>query len=428
MSILDRKIAPGSLPIEAIKFLDVKVDTLQNGINVYQINAGAQNVVKLELIFEAGQWNCSNPLLGDFTNRMLIEGSARYSSSEIAEKFDYLGAFTNFECGKHFASVQLFCLDNFFEQSLEVFESYVKFPSFPGKEFNIHIKNEHQQYILEREKTEVLAADEFYKQIFGPNHPYGMSVQADDFFKLTTAQMKAHHKNYYHPANCKIVLAGKLDERMLSLLDTHFGANDWGVVGQMVNKEFAFENEVTGSSTVKKQGAVQASIKMGKKTIGKKDSDYHGLSILNTVLGGYFGSRLMSNLREKNALTYGIYSSLSSLLYAGVFSITANVRAEQSEYAVSQIINEVNVLREQLIPEQELTMVKNYLRGEMLRAFDGPLPLSEIYAGLLNFNLDFNYYQDLFNTIETISPVQLRELANKYLNPETFVHIIAGDF
>ncbi|MDF1550252.1 MAG: pitrilysin family protein [Bacteroidales bacterium] len=425
---LDRKTAPGSLPIEAIQFLVVKKEVLQNGIPVYQINAGTQNIIKLELIFEAGHWNCKNPLLADFTNRMLIEGSLKYTSSEIAEKFDFYGTFYNFECGKHFASVQLYSLGNFFEKSIEIFESFVKFPTFPEREFKVHLKNDYQQYMLGREKTELLAAEAFYSKIFGNKHPYGIITQAEDFQKLSIEQLKLHHNQYYHPAACKIIVAGLLDNTILEVLNKYFGGSDWPIGTKSIDRNFEFEKPGLDKFAITKKGAAQASIRLGKRTISKHHEDYHGLSIVNTILGGYFGSRLMTNLREKSALTYGIYSSLSSLLYSGVFSVAANVHSEQAENAVNQIINEISILREQLISAKELEMVKNYLRGEMLRVFDGPLQVSEIYTGLLNFNLDFDYYQDYFDTIKSIQPENIRELANKYLNTDSFTTVLAGNF
>jgi len=428
MTVLDRRITPQVLPVNDIYFLELEKRTLKNGIPVHLINAGSQEVVKIDLIFEAGHWNCNNPLLADFTNRMLVEGSAKYNSAEIAEKFDFLGTFINFECGKHFASAQLYCLSQFVEESIEVFQTYIKNPLFPEKEFNIHLKNEHQQYILARKKTEVLAAEEFYENLFGLDHPYGLFRNQNDFDNITIGQLKEHHQRYYNPANCKIVVSGKLSENIIDLLDKHFGDMSWIVGAKTKDTDYERIKTYNGRYQVEKKDAEQASIRIGKATIDKKSSDFQGLSILNTVLGGYFGSRLMTNLRETNALTYGIYSSLSSLLYAGIFSISANVNKTGVDLAIEQIVKEVNKLRNDLIPQAELDMVKNYLSGEMLRAFDGPLQVSEIYAGLLNYNLDYNYYRSYFETLKSINSITLRDLAHEYLNPDSFVQIVAGDY
>jgi zinc protease len=428
MDTINRKIAPKARPVEKIDFLPVSEHKLQNGIPVYLLNAGDQDVVKIDVIFEAGHWNCLNPLLADFTARMLMEGSIHYTSTEIAEKFDYLGTFINFESGKHFASFQLYCLTQHTEQSLEVFQSYIKFPVFPENEFSIHLKNEQQQYTLARQKKEVLALETFYSKIFGENHPYGLFRKQEDFENLTIEQLKQHHLRYYNPANCKIVVSGKLPSRVVDLLNNSFGNNDWKRGQKTDNKKYKPIKIEGLKHIVKKESAVQASIRLGKPLISKKHPDFQGVSILNVILGGYYGSRLMTNLRGKNALTYGIHSGVVSLLFSGVFSISANVNMDKVDLAIEQIMNEVNVLRSELVSDDELEMVKNYLSGEMLQAFDGALRISEIYAGLLNYGLDFNYYKEYFKTLKTIDAETLRELAIRYLDPESFMQIVVGDY
>lgn len=424
---IDRKKAPKALPVDKIEFLEVEEHALDNGIPVYLINAGEQEVVKIELIFEAGHWNNENSLLADFTNRMLVEGSVKYSSVEIAEKFDYLGTFINFECGKHFASVQLYCLKQYVEESLEIFQSYVKFPVFPENEYHIHLKNEQQQFVLSREKTEILAFEAFHENVFGQYHPYGRVRKQADFENLSIEQLKQYHLRYYNPANCKIIVSGKLPKTILVQLNSHFGVSDWEKGEKVLNKEFLLKTVKGEKNLIKKKGAVQASLRMGQATIDKKHPDFQGLSILNVVLGGYYGSRLMTNLRGENALTYGVHSGLSSLLFAGIFSISANVNIEKVDLAIEQIWMEIDKLRVELIADKELDTVKSYLSGEMLRAFDGPLRTSEIYAGLLNYGLDFNYYKNYFNTLNAIKAISLKELANKYLNPDNFVQVVVGD-
>ncbi|NJO91833.1 MAG: insulinase family protein [Chloroflexia bacterium] len=428
MKSIDRKTAPQAQSVEKIDFLSVSEHKLSNGIPVYLLKAGEQDVVKIDVIFEAGHWNCKNPLLADFTSRMLMEGSIQYTSAEIAEKFDYLGTFVNFECGKHFASVQLYCLAQYIEKSLDVFQSYIKFPVFPENEFVIHLKNEEQQYTLAKQKTEVLALETFYSKVFGQNHPYGLFRKQDDFENLTIEQLKQHHLRYYNPANCKIVVSGKLPSAIIEMLNNYLGKNDWQTGEKTDNKKYKLTKAESKKNLIKKEGAVQASIRLGKSLINKKHPDFQAVSILNVILGGYYGSRLMTNLRGKNALTYGVHSSVVSLLFSGVFSISANVNMDKVDLAIEQIINEVNILRHELVSDEELEMVKNYLSGEMLHAFDGALNVSEIYAGLLNYGLDFNYYKEYFQTLKAIDAETLRELAIKYLDPESFVQVVAGDF
>ncbi len=426
MTKLNRKKAPAALPIEGINYLETAHFLLQNGIPVYLMNAGSQDIVKIDLIIEAGQWFSENILCPVFCNRMLLEGSKSYAAADIADKLDYYGTFSNLECGKHFSHIQLFTLSHFFDKSLSILEEIVKYPTFPEDKLKVLVQNEMQQYVVSREKPEVLAAEEFVSRIFGTGHPYGRVRTISDYENVSIDQIKAFHQHYYHASNCKIMVSGKLNGELKSSLETHFGGNDWNGT-KALPIENGFDNPVSGRFLVNKSTAVQSSIMIGKKTINKKHPDFFGLSILDTILGGYFGSRLMTNLREKNALTYGVYSSLSSMLHAGNFSISANVNAGFTEKAIKQIYHEIEILKKKLVPGKELQMVKNFLSGEMLRSFDGPIPMSEIFIDLLAYGLDFDFYRQYFDTIKNITPETIRDLANKYLQKDNFVEVIAGN-
>jgi predicted Zn-dependent peptidase len=305
-------------------------------------------------------------------------------------------------------------------------EDFVKNPIFPEDKLKILVQNEMQQFVMNREKTDVLAADEFIPRIFGDGHPYGKVRKLDDYENINLEQLKMFHNRYYNASNCKIIVSGKLNTDVKNILENYLGNNDWisekADSGNVELKELS-----TGRFVVKKPNAVQSSIMIGKRTITRKHADYFGLSILNTILGGYFGSRLMANLREKNALTYGVYSGLSSLIHAGSLSISANVNSEHVEKAIEQIYREIRILQQELVPDEELQMVKSYIAGEMLRAFDGPLAVSEIFMDLLPYGLDLNYYQNYFDTLKTIKSKTLRELANEYLERQSFVEVVAGN-
>ncbi|MFN8254853.1 MAG: pitrilysin family protein [Bacteroidales bacterium] len=416
----DYKVAKGNFE------LDPQIISLKNNIPVYILKANDHDYIRLDLIFETGHWNCSNPLIADFTSLMLIEGCKGYTSSEIAEKLDFYGSFVNFDCGKHFSNAQLFALSHLFEESIDLFSQIVKFPVFPDKEFNVLITNEIQQFSVLREKTELLASDAFFPRLFGNLHPYGRVRKAEDFQVLDPVQLRTFHRQHYTISNCKIILTGKISENDLLLLDRYFGGHDWTDEFGLNNKTIKAAPLIAGRTYIKKEGAVQASIKIGTITIDKTHPDFIGFSILNTILGGYFGSRLMTNLREENSLTYGIYSSIISFLHSGIFMISANVNGEKAEQAIEQIYIEIDKLTNSPVPSGELKMVKNYLSGEMLRSFDGALMKAEILSGLLNYGLQLDFYNNYIKTLNMIDAATLKNLAINYFKKENFVEVLAG--
>jgi zinc protease len=426
MTKLNRKIPPQAKPVEYIKFPEVETFHLQNGIPVYCINAGEQEIIKIDLIMEAGQWFSDNPLTAQLCNRLLIEGSSKYSHAEIADKLDFYGTFSNLECGKHFSHIQLYMLNDYFDKSIELLEDFIKYPTFPENELKVLVQNEMQQFVLSREKPEVMASDEFIPRVFGPNHPYGRVRKLSDYEQIDLKAIKKFHQEFYHAQNCSIIVAGKLNGNVKQVLEASFGKNDWP--GKKAKPaENGFQEPSAGRFTFHKNGAVQSSILIGNRTINKKHPDYFGLSILATILGGYFGSRLMTSLRERDALTYGVFSSLSSALHAGSLAISANVNPGFALKAIQTIYNEIDTLKTDLVNDLELDMVRNYLSGELLASLNGPLALSDIFLDINSYGLGFDFFKNYFDTLKSMNAETIRELANKYLVKESFVEIIAGN-
>lgn len=188
---------------------------------------------------------------------------------------------------------------------------------------------------------------------------------------------------------------------------------------------FTAANE-TGLIQIPKADAVQFGLRLGKRIIGKNHPDYHGLKVLNTVFGGYFGSRLMSNIREDKGYTYGIGSAVVSYENDAVFTIATEVGKEVADAALNEIRFEINKIRTELIPQAELDTVRSYLQGVYMSSFDGPFSLIDRFRDLYHFGLDYAYFHNYLKTVQTISPEELQQLALTYFDPESMVTVVAG--
>jgi len=427
MTKLDRKTAPAYNLITKINYNEIKKHKLDNGIEVFELNSNEQNILKLELNFKVGSCNSDNILTSAITNTMLRQATKSKTSSQIEEKLDYYGSFVNSSSGKHFSSVQLYSLSSHFENSLEIVEDIVKNPTFPEHEFLIEMQNNKQQYIEAKDKVDYMSNTKFTKTVFGEKHPYGKILNLEYFEKLKINELKTFYKRYYNSDNCIIVIAGKTNDDTLKILNKKFGQNDWRGKNNIIKEKYPLIEIKKQKIIVKKKDAVQSSLVIGCRTISKKHEDFHGLNILNAILGGYFGSRLMLSIREKQALTYGIYSYVNSLLFSGIFAVSANVSKGNEEKVISEIYKEMNILKEKKISKSELELVRNYLMGEMQRAFDGPFNQSEIFLNLKQFGLNYSYFDDYINTIKNIDANNILELANKYFNENKFIEVLAGD-
>lgn len=423
---INRKVQPQILCIDEINLAQPLECKLDNGIPVYQINAGTQDVVKIELIFGAGSWYESKPFVAYATSKMLAEGSKKYSAEEIAERIDFYGAFIEASSDKDNASIALYTLNKYIDTTLEILEEIVKSPSFCNNELSVFLQKQKQGYLVNSKKVNYLARTKFNEIIFGEQHPYGEVLIENTFNNIKRDDLVDFFKSYYSIKNCKIIVSGKLDDSVSEKLNKYFGGNNWNSNNIPDSPNYEITPNTNSKHKITKSDTVQSAIRIGRQLFNRTHPEFKELLVLNSVLGGYFGSRLMNNIREDKGYTYGIGSAIISLKNSGYFFITAEVGAEVCESAVNEIYKELEILRNKLIPHNELELVKNYMMGVFIRSIDGPFALADKFKSLIDYELDYNYYYQFLDTIRNITSEKLRELANNYYKKEDMFEIIVG--
>jgi len=267
--------------------------------------------------------------------------------------------------------------------------------------------------------------EHFFESIFGNHHPYGRQIVPEDFENMNPPLLKDFHAANYTPGKLAIIISGKIHMRTLDLLNRHFGENFASDVYIEESLNFLKESK-NRRNHIKKPGAVQTAVRIGCPTINKCHPDYPGLKILNVILGGYFNSRLMKNIREDKGLTYGVHSMVSSLILSGFNIISTEVSKKSTQKAVDEIYFEIERLQNEPVEKEELEIVRNYMLGEMVRMFDGPFALAESFRSVWEFGLDTSYYDRLIKKIRTITPDEITTLAGTYYNIENLHEIKAG--
>ena len=426
MYIPDRKTAPAFKTVEKIEMIKAAAHKLRNNIPVYTVNAGTQNLIKIEFMFPAGMYQQEMPLQAVTVNSMLEEGTSKLNSTQIAEMVDYYGAYLETSVAQDHASVFLYTLNKHLKSTLPVMEQAIKDSVFPQSELDTHIRNKKQKFLVNNQKVAIIARKRFTELLFGSKHPYGINVQEPDFDVINRTHLLDFYNARYKSDGCKIIVSGKVDDETLKLLDEHFGGNDWSGDKIAPHREVKLETTTELKHLVYREEALQSAIRIGKLMFNKTHPDFQGFQVLNTILGGYFGSRLMSNIREDKGYTYGIGSGIASLQHAGYFFISTEVGVDVCQDALNETYLEINKLREDLVPKEELELVKNYMLGTFLRSVDGPFALAERFKGLLEYNLGYDYFDNYVATIKNISASELRDLANKYLDPESMIELVAG--
>ena len=416
----DRKIIKNlSLP----ELIQVKLD---NNIDLYLLEGGSQDVTKIDIYFPSGLVQAGKPLLASTTNNMLEEGTMSRSSAQISELFDYYGAYLGTNTSYHYSMVSLVTLTKYLDETLPLTAEIIRNPLFPDTELKIYLNKKRQEFLLDQEKVKMLASRKFNEILFGEDHPYGMNVQLPMFNSIHRDDLINFHQQYYSPKNCQIIVSGRPGKNYLSLLNSYLGNKNWESSSAI---EVPFP-DIKGSSkkkySIEKMGALQAALRIGKPIITKDHKDFKGLQVLNTILGGYFSSRLMTTIREEKGYTYGISSYLASLKNSGFWVIATEVKNDVKEDAIGAIFVEMEKLRTTLIGPDELEIVKNFMLGDLLRNLDSPFSISDNIKGLLENNLDLSFYTQMVQVINEITPESILNLAQKYLQPDSFYTVIAG--
>jgi len=421
----DRSKRPLIRRIERLDVAPAEKRLFSNGMPVYVINQGTQEVTSIEVNFRAGKWQQEQKLVARFANRMLREGTKSYDSKQLSEKLDFYGASVRTQSGADRASVSLLSLNKHLPEVLPILAEVVRDPVFPAGELETSVTQSRQRLKVNKTKNDYVADRVITKVIYGEEHPYGSEHEATDYDKLNQKVFMAFYSSYYTAGNCYIMLAGKINDDAFRMVEKYFDDKNWAKpaaadAGRTITPAPQFKH------AIKMPHSVQSSIRIGKRLFNKTHPDFQKMQVLNVLLGGYFGSRLMSNIREEKGYTYGIHSGLASLIHDGYFFISTEVGSEAASDALKEIYKEINRLRNEPVPDGELELVKNYLSGKILSGLDGPFRLAEYYHGLIIYGLEIDYVHQLLNTIKTVTATELRELANKYLDTEAMYEVVVG--
>lgn len=422
--MLNRTLVPDSMQVNDIKFIAPQQQQLDNGIKVYTINAGKQDLVRIEFIFDNVNFNAAKPLQAVAVNHLINNGTASLSAKDIADKVDYYGAFLQTEYGADQSSIKLYSLNKHLNAVLPILKSILDESIFPKQELGIFIQNQKQSLQVSLEKNDFLARKNFAHAIFG-NSSYGSNISFADYDALQQQDLLEYYAAAYKPENCTLFIAGKFEQPEFDLLNTIFG-QEWNNNDPSVKNQFAFSAAPKGEILIERPEAIQSAIRMGTMSINRTHLDFAGFQVLNCLLGGYFGSRLMANIREDKGYTYGVGSAVVSMKDAGYFFIATEVGAEVCGDALSEIEKEITLLKTDLVPAPELDLVRNYMLGSMLGSLENAFSHADKFKNIFFSGLDYEYYEKYIETVKTIDSEQIRSLANLYLNTDDFIKVIVG--
>jgi predicted Zn-dependent peptidase len=425
--MINRTIAP---PItDAVNFLlelkPYEKFTLDNGIPVYAVNAGAEEVMMAELVFFSGNCYEDKNLVAATTNFLLKNGTSKKNAFEINEHFEYYGSFLNRACYNETAALTLHCLNKHIGELLPVMEEIICDSVMPEEELSVYKQNQKQRLSVSLKKSEFVAGRLIDAYLYGEQHPYGKYTSYKEYDSLNREELVSYYNKYYKKGNCMIFTAGKLPANLLALLNKHFGqlplGNNFKTPSNLISSEKKPGEKIRVTNDEK---GIQGSIRIARAFPNRHHPDFQKAMVLNNIFGGYFGSRLMANIREDKGYTYGIHSYLQNHIQHSAWLIGTEAGKDVCEAAIGEVYKEMKRLQDEPVGGEEMQLVRNYMMGSILSDLDGPFQIIARWKNYILNNLDGKHFYEAIDTIRNVTPGELQELAQKYLNPDDFYELV----
>ena len=419
--MLDRRTPPNFSTEFQFNLPSPEIIALKDNLSLVWLKEIQQDIVKVDFVFEAGKWHEPKKGVSYFTGHMLEKGTSNFTSEKIASVLDQQGAQLEISSGADFTSVSLYSLTKNFEAVLPLVIEILSVPSFPEDEFALVSSIFLDTLKVNNEKNGFVASRIFNKNVFGGNHPYGRYLEEADINAISTTDLRSFFLNSFSPI--EIYVTGNLNKHQFSLL-----TNEINRLRNQSKKMPSIIDSVGGlvAEKIVWDKSLQSAIKIGKKTINRSHADYPGMLLANHILGGYFGSRLMKNIREEKGLTYGIHSSVTSYLNSGVFSISTETNKNKADQTISEIEKEIEKLLSVPVDKTELGTAKNHFLGNLQLEVSNPFAVTEKLKNIRLNKLPASYYQDLYKAIIVASDSDILRITNEYLSPASFHLAVVG--
>ena len=297
-------------------------------------------------------------------------------------------------------------------------------PHFDPKEFEHFIQRRVERLQHELSKNDVISYRELTAAIYGDESPYGYNSSPEKYKALKIESVTSHYERTIKRKNCVAFVAGDVsltDHPIIEELISNIPEGGLNLKGTFVTA-----TESQPQPKILSGNPMQSSIKLGRRGINRKHEDYYPLNFLNTLFGGFFGSRLVTNIREQLGMTYGIYSMLDQQLLDGSLIISTEVANENVKACIGEIHKEMRLLQEEKVKEEEIQLVKNYMMGNFLNLFDGPFNSLKAIKSLVLSDIPLDNLSEQIMSSVSIKTEEVIAMAQKYFNKEDYWEVVVG--
>lgn len=423
--MLNRTVAPSRHDIQDIMLVQPDELVFDNGLRVFIFNAPTQELVKAEFIFQNIFDGSENSLLHTCASHMLKEGTKTRTSAQIAEEIDFYGAYLMPEYSFDQTALTIYSLNKHLSAVLPVVHDILNNTIFPEAELETYIRNNKQTLQISLQKSDYVARRLFFKNLFGESR-YGRIPTEEAYDKLNREDLIALYQKQVQPQNCTLILSGNITDEVLKQIRELFDIQWQNTVGTNSIKPPKFPVFIPTTVMEERTDALQSAIRLGMPAINRGHPDFPAIQFVNTLIGGYFGSRLMRNIREEKGFTYSIGSAFASLQHTGFFTIATEVGVTSTQATLTEIEKEFTILRETQASEQEIALVKNYILGSILGTIESIFSHADKFKAVYFYGLDLSYYTRYNEIIRNMTAADVQHIANTYFDYGNLLKIIVG--
>ena len=426
----DRSKAPELGPPPKVSLPPIVTRQLPNGLKLMIVEQHELPLADFVLLVGSGSTAdpANKPGIANLLSAMLREGTTTRKSLEIADQIAFLGirlfpasSWESSTLSLHTPTAQL-------DSALALFADVALHPSFPANEFERVRKTQLTELLQLRDQGAAIASIAFPAIIYGSAHPYGAPAQGTEASvkALTTGDLQSYYEANFRPNNATLIVVGDVTPAQVEQkINALFGSWQRADIHQL-NYSEPPKSGTTTIFLIDKPGAAQSSFRIGAVGVPRSTRDYFALTVMNTILGGSFTSRLNQNLRETRGYTYGAGSRFDMRRAAGPFLASAEIVTAKSDSALLEFMKELNGIR-QPVPPAELSRAKRYLQLQLPGNFETTQQIAAALVPVALYGLPLDYFNNYVQNIEGVTQADVARVAQQYINPGSLAVVIVGD-
>lgn len=427
-TILDRKNPPAVSSFSRLELPATTESVLDNGVRLVMLDAGDREITRIMVVRDGGVIEADNPGVAVVLPELSMEGTARFSAESIADIIDFNGARCRASAHLHHLSTTLTTLTSKLPAVMPILTDVVSSPLLPDSSLAAIADKAASKIEINMQRVTYQAARGLTIMTKGANHPASRETTPEMMRSITRADVTDFFRRGLNPRSMTLFVSGRLNDAIIESLNRTIGSIEPLGKGIEVDYTPFHPSEVQQTMTTDRPGSLQSAVAMGIPSIGRTDEDYIPLRLAVIALGGYFGSRLMSNIREDKGLTYGIGASLVGGIEGSTIEIMTETDNRYVYPLIEEVKNEIFRLHDPATyTTDEIERMKRYLMTTLASALDTPFTVMDTYANILFSGTPDDYFARQQDFIESMSGATLAEAAAKYIDPDRMYISIAGD-